>query len=347
MKPIQTLADFVESAGARLRVFDMGRRISKLSSRQFEDFEAARHPYPYPFQRQARLAMLVWNPKQPQQHAIWFLKLPLDEQGLLQQAARDEILARLLQQVGENLLDPNENSNPLKDNPFAFTPDQERMAAFHARATLTLQQPASSYYAGCRDYLRGREPLAHWEQLGWQGIADFCARLEEGDNEALLTRQLPHLPGAPLEAFCVNLESVPLSHTLTQALCLRLEEELAQTTMPNRIGALLRSLALAQPAARRNQAIESALAASCGSDIEVLAAIAGRCWEALEDQDLCMQFLEKLASCQAGQGAFNALVADLLFMPGMRPTIMGCLRNPNRSAQLSQAIGALFNAGAP
>jgi hypothetical protein len=35
-------------------------------------------------------------------------------------------------------------------------------------------------------------------------------------------------------------------------------------------------------------------------------------------------------------------MADLLFIPGMRPTLLTQLRNPERSEALSEAVGIMF-----
>ena len=50
------------------------------------------------------MVLVFWSPTLPDKHYIWFLKFPLDEQGLLVQAARDEFLSMLLERVGESML---------------------------------------------------------------------------------------------------------------------------------------------------------------------------------------------------------------------------------------------------
>jgi hypothetical protein len=53
-------------------------------------------------------------------------------------------------------------------------------------------------------------------------------------------------------------------------------------------------------------------------------------------------FAERLAQNDAGQVAFSQLLADGLFMPGLRPHIMKALRSPTRSETLSRAVGEMF-----
>jgi hypothetical protein len=84
------------------------------------------------------------------------------------------------------------------------------------------------------------------------------------------------------------------------------------------------------------------LAEAYGTDIEILAAISGRCWEDLQDKDICRLFLECLANNTHGQSGFTHLLIDLLAIPGMREPVMQGLRDPNRSIELAQAMGQFF-----
>ena len=343
MNKIQTLTDFLRSTDANFRCFDMGRRISKLSQDQFLKFELAETPYPLPLVMHAWVGIMIWNPKQPEQHLIWFLKFPLDEQGLLVQAARDDFLNRLAKTVGNQLLNQEGEQDPLKDNPFSFTPDQEKMAAFHARACKILKQPASGYYQLTREYLSGLRGFDEWDQLGLQGIADVVARLDERSNDDLVAKAIPKLPIPPLEAVCANLEHEIPSHTISQALFDRLLLEIEQAdSSPNTIGALLRSISQSHSKELRQQALMQVLESRFGTEIEVLAAIASRAWKDLEDSKIRLSFMNNLSVNSAGQQSFNLMIRDLVFIPGMRGVIMESFRDPERSDDLSRAIGAFF-----
>ncbi len=343
MNSIQTLTDFLRSTDASFRIFDMGRRISKLSQEQFQKFERAEIPYPLPLVQHAWLGIMIWNPREAGQHQIWFLKFPLDEQGLLVQAARDDFLNRLAKIVGSQLLDQDGERDPLKDNPFSFTPDQEKMAAFHARATRILKQPASGYYEPAREYFSGLRGFEHWDQLGLQGIADVVARLDERGNDALLTGAIDKLPVTPLEALCAGLEHEIPGHRLSSALDQRLQQELRlPETTPNLVGALLRALSQSHSEEIRRQALQRVLESRFGPEIEVLAAIASRCWQELRDEQIRRLFMDRLAINSAGQQSFNLMVRDLVFVPGMREPIMSSFRDPQRGEDLSRAIGAFF-----
>lgn len=343
MQPIQTLTDFLNASDVSYRFFDMGRRVSKLSTETFSSFEQARIPYPQPYLKQAWIGVLLWNPKQPDSHIIWFLRLPLDEQGLLVRASRDEFLDRLARCVGDQLLEKASEQDPLKDNPLAFTPEQNKMAAFHANAGLILRQPASAFYQPTRDYLSGLRGYDAWEALGIQGIADLCSRLDQNSNEAVLVHAIDKLPLQPLEAFAAQLEHHPVPHLLSQQLSRRLHRELETNSCePKVIAALLRGLSLSHSDQLRHNVLTAALTSSFKCDVEVLVSIAGRCWQDLHSPEVCNAFLEALALNDAGQPAFNQIISELLFIPGMREPIMTGLRNPQRSDALALALGGFF-----
>ncbi len=343
MQPPQTLIDFIQSTDAHFQLFDMGRRVSTLSSATFAGFEQAQLPYPLPYMQQAWIAVLLWNPQQATQQLIWFLKLPLDEQGLLVQAARDDFLQRLARCVGNQLLEHSAEQDPLKDNPFSFTPDPDKMAAFHAQAGVILDQPVSAFYQPGRDYLSGLRGYDNWRTLGLQGIADICSRLQQHSNASVLNAAIEHLPLEPLAAFAAQLEHQPLPSSLSQTLARRLHRELETNhCAPGLIAALLRGLSLSDSDALRHTALEQVLQSRYATDVEVLVAIASRCWQDLATAELCRLFLEALAGNDAGQSCFNRILADLVFIPGMRSPIMGGLRNPERSAALAQALGGFL-----
>ncbi len=343
MQTIQTLTDFLNASSVSFRLFDMGRRVSKLPTDTFHSFEQARTPYPQPYLKHAWIGVLLWNPKQTEQHIIWFLKLPLDELGLLVQAARDDFLHRLARCVGDQLLDKAAEDDSLKDHPFAFTPDPDKMAAFHTNAGLILRQPASAFYQPTRDYLSGLRGYDAWQTLGIQGIADLCGRLDQDSNDAVLIHAIDKLPLQPLTAFATQLEHQAAPHSLSQALSRRLHRELeTHGCDAGTVAALLRGLSQSHSEALRGNAISAVLESEYGCDVEVLATIASRCWQDLHTPSLCHDFLEALSRNDAGQPGFNQIISELIFIPGMRPSIMTGLRNPDRSDSLAQALGGFF-----
>ena len=186
IESLQTLSDLFNQVDGHYRIFDIGCRLKKLSTTEFSAFENSQKPYPMPWLRHAWVGILLWqNERQEAAPTIWFLKFPLDEQGFLIQAARDEFLNQLLETIGTNMLDQQESAaigDKLQHSNLAFTPDQERMAAFNACARRVLKQPASAYYSAVRDYILAAKPSDEWQQLGVQGFADLVQRLEDDDS---------------------------------------------------------------------------------------------------------------------------------------------------------------------
>lgn len=342
----KTLHSFFAGNDIRYRVYDMGRGIRKLGNEQFERFEAGQIPWPCPLQQQAWIALLGWRSEDRDDHFIWFLKFPLDEQGLLIQATRDDFMAGMLHTLGHNLqasLQGGQLEDGMQQSPYGFKPRESSMAAFHALAAQAMAQPPSRFYAHARDYLDGIPGYEQWAFVGIQGLADVAARLDKDDNSARICRAIPHLPAPALIALCGLLENVPLPTALAEGLQHRLQQE---TEKPQQditlIAALIRAFAQAPAQGIRQQVVSLALHGELAKQIEVLAAIAARHWECLQQKETAQGFVEALAQNTLGQDAFNQLMVDLLFLPGMRATLLEQLRNPERSASLSEAVAGLF-----
>ena len=107
--------------------------------------------------------------------------------------------------------------------------------------------------------------------------------------------------------------------------------------------ASIRASAQASDQSLQIQLLSKILQSPIKSDIEVLATIAGRCWQIIPRREILLVFLESLALADAQhQGAFKAILSDLMFIPGMRDSILQAFRSPDRSQLLTQAIGAFF-----
>lgn len=347
METIKSLSDFFRQSHTRYRVFDMGRGMRKLTPELFEQFEAGKQPYPYPLQQQAWLGILGWNEQDKAEQFIWFLKFPLDETGSLIQATRDDFMARLLQTLGHNIQAAREGAelqDGMNESPYGFKPKESAMAAFHARATAALKQAPSRFYDHARDYLDGKPGYDQWAFVGLQGLADVAARLEQDDNQQRVSRALPQLPAPALAALCGFLENEALGTALSEALLQRLQQELERAPADiNAVAALLRAFAGSEARGLRDAAVAAALDSDHACDINLLAAIAARNWEALQQPALARAFVEALAANTLGQEAFTQVMADLLYIPGMRAPLLAELRNPERSEALSAAVGAMFN----
>lgn len=333
-----SISQFIAGTGARMRVFDLGRRIAKITQSDFEAIENLARPYPTPYLRHAWVGILSWNPDEPGQHNIWFLKLPLDEQNILQPGPRDAFLQHWLRVV----------QNPDKDHgeaPCSFKPDGNRMAYFHSLALRTLKQPKTRYYDTARAYFCGDTGWQNWQQLGLQGVAEVVARLDEDRNSELLQKALPEMdkteakiPRNVLLGFLENAEpDVNLTIALTDSLAANMKGQPDATDLALYCRAMSQSVSVNH----RRDVLQLVLQHPLASEVEILSAVGSRCWQDLEGDTLSL-YLEKLAL--AGQDVFLALVADLMTLPGKRKQVLEAFRNPQRSEELGTAIGVLMGA---
>ncbi len=353
MSPSVTLIDFLQQTGAHVRVFDMGRRVVKVPLELFRSFEQAAIPYPAPLTQSAWFGLLFWDERLADEHLIWFLKLPLDERGLLIQVARDEFLHRLLQAVGTRVqgLRGSGVENVLADSPWTFRPKEERLAAFHAKATKTLGLPASRFYEHAREYLAGAHGYNRWPLVSLQGLADVTARLSRDGNAALVAQAIPNLPAQAYAALCVCLENEAVDTAVARKVEARVHWALANDPgNAAEVASGIRAISFTKSGELRRRLLRDVLASSVGTEVEVLAAIGGRAWEALIDDELRPVYLERLAANKAGQEYFNHAMADLLYLPGIREHFFREFRDPARPEAVSRAIGRMFttlSSGAP
>jgi len=332
-----TLLQFLEQTGAQVHAYDIGRRVGTLTREQFLAFEEATAPYPLPMQRKAWFALVQQSPGEPANPVIWFLRLDLDEQGLLVQAGRDYVLSRLL----ESARAQTHGTDPqafLQDNPYAFTPREDRMALFHALLSANLELPPSRFYQHALDYFRGSSGWDQWSFVGYQGIADVACR---HDDEPL-SKAVAHLPKEPLVALCHCLESRTLGKALLEALIHRLRQTMAETPpdIPL-LAALVRGLSASGHNPRVRKAIAEVLAHPAAGNIEVLAAISGRGWEMLANESLLKAYLQRLSANDHGQAAFEHCIGDLLSLPSLAGPVRQALRAPGQSADVREAFARM------
>ena len=321
----------MEVSGAQYRIFDLGRSVRKIDKESFAKFEATEAPYPYPMQGHAWFALLFWSPEKKEEHQIWFIKFPLDEQGLLKQACRDDFIKRTLAEVAQQQ-SGDSDPPPMGENPWGFQPRQDKMATIHAKGSVAMGLAPSQFYEPVRDFLAN--PDDQWETLGVQGIADFCARLDSDNNEATLLAALPKLQDAFLLQLLPQLENEVTSHALGQAII----ERCQNADSANLISAAIRGLSQCRGDCLERY-VKSALASPHQNHVEVLVAISGRAWDVLQDQDIALTFLEALARNDAGQEGFNHILRDVLYLPYIGPVIREAFRSEQRSEELIETLG--------
>ena len=368
---MNSINQFFKEIDCHFQCYNMGRLIQPIDKHDFIDFEQNQQPWYSPFLQQAWLAIIFWQEPQldkepqhstkPNKHTVWFLKLPLDEQAKINQVARDDFLRRLLSVLGKPQQSTAEKLNALesalKDNPYGFQPKDEQLANFHAIVHSQFSLPASHYYKATQKYFSDSSNLKQWHQLGLQGIADFTARLNESynnkTNEQLLINSIKHCPLPVLQALGNSLENHYCSEALTLAiynrLNLALEQDIDKIEQVTFCTTAIRATAQTQDKTLQQQLLNNILKSDAGKDIEVLATIAGRCWLLMTNSQFLSVFLETLARTDSlieqdiqQQAAFNSIISDLIFIPGLRKPILEKFRSQERSPALTQAIGVFF-----
>jgi len=337
MTQVNGIIDFLNQAGTKFKIFDMGRRIEEIDESSFLSFEQGETPYPLPLQQQAWLGFLVWTEDKKSELVIWFLRFPLDAAGKLTSGIRDDFVLRLINKEGD------ESPQQDESNPYGFKPKQEHMASFHAKAAKLLKQPASSYYEHTKDYFAGKPGFDQWSFVGFQGIADIATRLDEENNAALIATAIEQIPAQPFEALAQCLEHETIDSNISQAIINVISKELDnEKPDANFISLGIRALSHSADQSLLEQTLNKVLSTETGSHPEVLASVSGRCWLTLKNQETINLFLEALANCSEGQEFFNLVIVDLINIPGMQESILKAVKSPDRSELLSKAIGELF-----
>ena len=343
MQAIHRLHDFFTLTGAEVRLYHMGRRVHPCALETLADFESGQVPWPEPWQGRARLA-LVFRLGDMSAPLIWFLALPVDEQGLLDAAQRDAFLERLLSTLGRSAealeqSDGGEIDNLMKDNPLAFTPSLTFQAMLHARASADLERPASEHLEPVEAFLSGQG--GHdWQALGLQGLADHVARLTP-ETEASLVAAIPQLHSEVLTSLCYCLEHVALSAELAEALRQRGEQAASQGDIET-FCACVRAVGNA-PDSLAGDWFNALLADSdaCGPD--TLAAIAARGWQHLEHAERLPLFLERVAECDGAD--FLAVARDLAQIPRLRLPVLMTLRQAPKDSATARRLAAVKGTG--
>ncbi|WP_394494299.1 DUF3549 family protein [Shewanella sp. ENK2] len=338
MTQLETLSQFLDTANTQFQVYDLGRRVANIDPVLFSQIEALNTPYPYPIQGHAQFAIVFWREDQPP--FIWFLKLPLDERGLLSPAQRSQFIKMILEALGR---DPtkaltDEEQERYANHPFSFKPSQEKLALFNALVKKQLSQQASAQFEYAAQYFAQLDETQaqsdNWQQLGLQGIADVCVRLDKFDHDKHINASFSFAPLEVQAAVCQCLEHVTISNSLAETIF----DKLSAADIEHKhiyLRALSSQPELTQKAIKQLVNFQQL-------DENLLITIAARSWIALKDDATRKLYLEVLAN--QPQNFFNQVFADIVAIPSLRESLLLDLRSTDRSATLSSAIGGLFRA---
>ena len=336
---IESISEFLLHAGTDFRIFDLGRGIYPLESQAFLEMENGQLPPPRPRQKHGWFGLVFWDRQATTHHYIWFVKLPVDERGLVVSAARNHFLQIIVDALGSSLTAEGETEQTLPDNPYSFVPTEAQMAQFNALVRKHLSQPLSQGTDAVSNYLAA--PADNdWQTLPLQAIADTAVRLDETPTLATtISQNFDHFSPDFQNALMEYVESIALPASLNACFMAR-----AQDPMVIHLPAL-RALTDTAPNPKLQELLSALLERESQLSIDVLSVIAGRHYQQF-NTDLSLQFFERAAWLDEQQqldGAlFAGLFSDLVQIPDLRPTMLGMLRSEARSTRLAAAIGRLF-----
>ncbi|RUO34659.1 DUF3549 family protein [Aliidiomarina soli] len=341
---VDTLTEFLTIGDTHYYIFDLGRLVQQIANTEFALIEAGQQPYPTPLQQHAWLGIVFWHKNNAQSPYIWFAKFPLDERGLISHGARQHYLQIIVEALGRDITAPTsaEQDEILKQNPYIFTPAEDKRAAFHAKVSYLLEQPASIYFEDAEAFILGKSQPADWQQLGLQGLHDVAVRLNQQPKLATAIHQHFDSWPAPFQkVLCETLEQHPLPSSLQHNLTARLQQQRGEAALPQHIS-LLRALSSSVQSGSRitselQRAIRALLDTSCEPDLLVI--LAARLWPLLEDDGIRTAYLNQLAT---QPDLFPHLFADLVALPALRPHLLLLLHSPDQQSEaLQSAITAM------
>ena len=345
MQQSGTLGGLIAAAQFKQRWFDLGRRVQSVPRSAVEAFEAGQAPWPHPYLRHAWTGLVLLPPENGEP-VVWFLRLPLDEQGKLQLPVRDAFLHLLIEKLGQGEQEDlgAQLHSALEESGIAFSPAPERQASFHAKVAQLLKRPASEYYEGVLAYCQA--PQSHrWDQLGVQGIADLAAHWES--QRDLLLGKLDELAPPVFVGLCQSLENEAIDHRLAQRIveCAggALRADPVDFAM---VAAAVRGISHSPADGLRRSFLLELLQGPAARNGEVIAAIGSRCAQDLAHEDLAASWLAALAAHQS-QESFNLLLSDLMFLAPVRGALLAALRDPSRPEALASAFGTFLHGPAP
>ena len=339
---INSISEFLLHAGTEYIVFDMGRRLTALDNQAFLDIENGSTVAPFPRQQHAWFGIVFWNKNSSNQHYIWFIKLPLDEQGLVVAASRNHFLQIIVDALGQSISDDSEAANTLPDNPYSFVPAQSLLAQFNALVRAKLNQPISVSAQYVIAYVKAPQ-VADWQTIPLQAIADVVIRLDSMENaqevQDSVLRNFSLFAEPFQRAFMEMAEVANVSERLNQCMLSVLDGDEISL-------AALRGLSCETKNDTIYTQLVSHFEAKKLNRLDILSVIAARHFQQM-DEKLLLLFFEAVAEVDNQENyngdVFRGFFSDLVQVPQLRELVLGILRTPERSHLLGSAIGTLFS----
>lgn len=337
---INSVCEFLLHAGTEYRIFDMGRGLCEVDTQTFLEIENGSVCAPFPRQKHAWFGVVFWNKNASENHYIWFLKFPVDEQGLVISAARNHFLQIIVDALGQSISENTEKAQQLPDNPYSFVPGQAQMAQFNAfvkKVFNVTRHSSSSQHAMA--YIDAPQ-VADWRTLSIQAVADIAVLLDDASTAERVAKHFSLHADEFRNTLMRASESLPKQDIIIKAFTSILDihgnfciEALTGLGIPS-----------------TSKTIQATLAEILNSEhavrVDVLSVIAARHFNQLNDA-LLLLFFEAAAKADEHHGyngeLFIGLFSDLVQIPSLRDNVLAMLRTPKRSDALAKSIGYLFS----
>ena len=358
---ISTLSEFLLQAQTQHMVFDLGRGIRKIDNQTFFEWENQQASCKFPRLDHAWFCIVFWNQKLSNERYIWFVKLPLDENGLIISASLHQFLDIIAQALGKRLEHTQNEQAQLPENPFIFVPSQQQLANCnaHIRKALGISTQNNTNFS---TYIQTPTLLANeseWANYTVQDIADFviheCQTSDDklstlstqSSQQVMLAKNINAYAQAVQNCLFASLESIELEKTLVEALivyhqssseanlaalCLRAMSNKPQDLCLDYLSTLIKC--------EERDMAEKQLPTL---DLETCVVIAGRFWFLLNKPGLLAHFMHQVVLLDPSFDLFKGLYTDLVKVPDTRATMLKFIRDPNRSCEVAAAIGSLFS----
>lgn len=335
---INSIQEFLDASQSQYKFIDMGRGFREITPEQFADIEQQRAPAPYPRQQHMWLGCIFWAEQRSSQHYIWFIKLPLDERGLLNQAARNLFLEKVVNALGAQLEHTEKQQGQLGDNPYTFVPNQQQLADFNAKAKALVGAKPGQGFQAVGEYIHA--PAEHdWQLLSVQGVADYVARLSDPMLFAALSIQWQQLSPSFQTAVLSSLENYVINKPFAMLIKHHYDAATEQNNDPHMI-ASLRGLAQA-PEAIVLKVLQPLLQrAYLNADLLIL--IAARHMRLFADIQRAKVFLEHCALHD--DALFQGLFADMVQVPQCRIYLLQAMQSDSLSQLCKTKIATLQQA---
>ena len=339
---INSISEFLLHAGTEYQVFDLGRRLVPIDNQTFLEIENASAYTPYPRQKHGWFGIVFWNKNASSQHYIWFVKLPLDEQGLVVAAARNHFLEIIVDALGQSIAEDTEKAQSLPDNPYSFVPNQSQLAQFNALVKCRLNQPLNEDAQKVEAYIQAPQ-LVDWQQITMQSVADFVHSLNLHPKKAALIKAIEHNYSLYADVFLNTLmemcESVALPDELLSAFMAEIDRQDSINL------SALRSTSQSVFNTDINSKLLDLLSKDTTQRLDILSVIAARHFEQMEPL-LLTKFFEQAAKVDEKEGHKGALFAgffsDLVQIPKLRRQVLTLLHSEANPALLKSAFKQLF-----